>query len=645
VFWNKARIPTKERQHVISKVENLFGEWRKLLKGKYRRSLPQVQKETTFVEELDNLFDIAHADSMQLIKIEEDKAFLEAQRHKGRRGLMTGVDTVLAGVEERRETREAARQTAFEKEKQRQAKSASTTLDDSESEISEGECDASIDDEPRPSSSRCATGPSVKRHRGSVNVVTPQLAAALDRTKTTSRNAVYLLSEAASSLGCQPSDLAINRETIRRTRIKWRTEAAKYIRDSFCLDVPLIVHWDSKLMPDLDGGGKVDRLAIIVSGEGTSKLLKVPKLDSGTGSAMAQAVYDCLQEWNVTEQVQGFSFDTTASNTGKDNGACALLQQKLDRNTLHFACRHHIFEIVAEKVFTECIKVPSNSPDIQLFKRFKDYWNKIACDQFEPLQKEDGIIPDCASDIIAFCMQQLEQNQPRDDYKELIELTIISLGGVPQRGVHFMAPGALHRARWMAKIIYSRKIHLFRKQFKLTKSELNGLNRFALFAVSVYVPAWVRAPDAAAAPANDLQFLQKVVSYKDAAISKAASVAFSRHLWYIGGELIALALFDKNVSVETKIKMLDAMNLPADESVSKRRTVDLGKVAELTLPDFVTQSAKHLIDSLMLPTEYLCVSPAEWNDRQDYQAAVRFFFDQFLWIYLHVFPEGRGLFC
>jgi hypothetical protein len=87
--------------------------------------------------------------------------------------------------------------------------------------------------------------------------------------------------------------------------------------------------------------------------------------------------------------------------------------------------------------------------------------------------------------------------------------------------------------------------------------------------------------------------------------------------------MIALAFFDRNVSVETKIKMLHAMmNRPADGSASKRRTVDLGKVAELTLPDFVTLSAKQLIDSLMLPTDYLSVSPAEWKDRQDYQAAV-----------------------
>lgn len=622
IFWRKAKIPTKANHRVMLKVENLFGEWRKLLKGKSRRSNPQITKEHIFVEELDNLFDIAHARAMYLIKIEEDKKFLDAQREKGRRGFMSGEDKILVGVEMRRQKREAARKKATEKEKHRLDAVASAWF--SESESTETEDTTNTDTEVEPSSSNSGTGHPTKRcRRASRSMITPELASALDRTKTTNRNAVYLLTEAAASLGSQPSDLTINRETIRRMRIRWRSEAAKYIRNSFSPDVPLIVHWDSKLMPDLDGSNVVDRLAIIVSGENTSKLLKVPKLQSGKGSEMAQAVYECLQEWDISDQVQGFSFDTTPSNTGKNNGACELLQQKLGRNVLHFACRHHIFEIVADKTFNECLHSPSCGPDIPLFKRFKDQWHKIAVDLFQPIYQENGNVLDCATDVIAFCMQQLDQNHPRDDYRELMELTIITLGGVPARGIKFMAPGAIHRARWMAKIIYSLKVYVFRQQFKLTKVELNGLHRFVLFAVSTYVPAWVTAPVAASAPASDLKFLQNVASYKDRGISKAASAAFARHLWYIGGELIALAFFDPDVSVATKTDMLQAMNRPSEDSASKRRNVDLSKVMELTLPDFVTQSAKKLLESLMQPTDYLSVSPAEWSERPDYQASLR----------------------
>lgn len=53
-------------------------------------------------------------------------------------------------------------------------------------------------------------------------------------------------------------------------------------------------------------------------------------------------------------------------------------------------------------------------------------------------------ITDNASDIIEFFLNQLNDFQPRDDYKELLELAIIFLG-VPKRGVNFRAPGGLHR--------------------------------------------------------------------------------------------------------------------------------------------------------------------------------------------------------
>ncbi|KAG0710828.1 Serine/threonine-protein kinase PLK4 [Chionoecetes opilio] len=47
----------------------------------------------------------------------------------------------------------------------------------------------------------------------------------------------------------------------------------------------------------------------------------------------------------------------------------------------------------------------------------------------------------------------------------------------PLRGIRILRPGALHRARWMAKIIYAIKIYLFRypDQFCLTAGEKSGI--------------------------------------------------------------------------------------------------------------------------------------------------------------------------
>jgi hypothetical protein len=214
------------------------------------------------------------------------------------------------------------------------------------------------------------------------------------------------------------------------------------------------------------GSDHVDRLPVLVSGLNVSKLLGVPKLPAGTGAAMANAVVACLDDWQIKNQVKGMSFDTTSSNTGHKAGACTLIESILGRELLNLACRHHVMEIVAEKVFAVC-GIPSTGPTILLFKRFKDNWKSIDQKQIEVCQ--DNISN--KEDIVHFCMQELTISQPRDDYRELLEITIIYLGQSPARGIRFMRPGALHRARWMARVIYAITICLFQSQFKMTRRD------------------------------------------------------------------------------------------------------------------------------------------------------------------------------
>ena len=51
--------------------------------------------------DLDNSFDIAHADDLERMKIEEDKMFLHRQREPGCPGCLAGVDKKIAEKEER----------------------------------------------------------------------------------------------------------------------------------------------------------------------------------------------------------------------------------------------------------------------------------------------------------------------------------------------------------------------------------------------------------------------------------------------------------------------------------------------------------------------------------------------------------------
>lgn len=109
IFWEKARIPTKQEQNGITKLEKLHAELRTLQKDRKKTSETVKNKFKQFVEKLDDLFDIAQQDALALMKSEEDKAFLVKQRQKGRPGSMIGVDLKLSRTEEIKAQKELAK--------------------------------------------------------------------------------------------------------------------------------------------------------------------------------------------------------------------------------------------------------------------------------------------------------------------------------------------------------------------------------------------------------------------------------------------------------------------------------------------------------------------------------------------------------
>lgn len=188
-----------------------------------------------------------------------------------------------------------------------------------------------------------------------------------------------------------------------------------------------------------------------------------------------------------------------------------------------------------------------------------------------------------------------------------------------------MSPGAMHHARWMSKVIYSLKIWMFKAQFKLTPAEERGLRDVCVFAVRVYLKAWISAPQASRAPYNDLLLLNLLLEYSSihSAISKATSHKFSNHLWYMSQELVSLAFFDRRVSSSTKRLMVSAMHNRAsrDKDHSKRITIALDSFKDKNLEDFVTAQSMTLIQMLELPHGFLAVDPDLWEDRDDHKQA------------------------
>jgi len=259
-FWERARIPVRDSQHCICKLEKLFNEWKVLKKHKNRETSLHKQQVAEFVENLENLFDIAHADALSMIKIAEDRAFLLAQREKGRRGMMGPVDQMLAAREKR--VQEAAK-----KEEQRRLKAKEYALEMSsmtEVAYSFSSCEDNTDDDSPSTEGAAAEGcPKKKKlRRATKNIITPGLAAALDRTGISSRRATFVLAEAAKSFGHDTEDITINRMSIHRQRKQHRAKFVEEFKAKFPADIPLIIHWDGKLLEDLTSKQHVNRLPL-----------------------------------------------------------------------------------------------------------------------------------------------------------------------------------------------------------------------------------------------------------------------------------------------------------------------------------------------------------------------------------------------
>ena len=74
---------------------------------------------------------------------------------------------------------------------------------------------------------------------------------------------------------------------------------------------------------------------VIASFEDREQLVTVPKLESSSGKHQVTSVSTALFVWNLHDKVQIMCCDTTA-NTGRFNGACAILEQTLGRELLLF---------------------------------------------------------------------------------------------------------------------------------------------------------------------------------------------------------------------------------------------------------------------------------------------------------------------
>ena len=174
--------------------------------------------EIAFRDCLEDLFDIAHADALNMISNDEDKQFLMAQRGKGRRGCMNKIDGVLLEKNKKRKER-------LEKRRKRSLKAIEAAEEAKSMTILE---DSSTNDDSATDSEDVASPSTSARpfKRGRKEVISADLALTLDRNNVSDRSAMFIVCSTAKSVGFNIKEFALNRSTIRRSRQQHKKQFA-----------------------------------------------------------------------------------------------------------------------------------------------------------------------------------------------------------------------------------------------------------------------------------------------------------------------------------------------------------------------------------------------------------------------------------
>ena len=248
----------------------------------------------------------------------------------------------------------------------------------------------------------------------------------------------------------------------------------------------------------------------------------------------------------------------------------------------------------------------TTDPGIALFRRLRGQWHSIDKNLDNLVRFDwDGAAEDMrniAAETVDWAQNELRKGTfPREDYKELLELVVINLGGTIE-GFTFHLPQNDSNARWMskaqrwnlfllkllnlgefdgvkflaqksggvncwtnsmsAKAIYNLKMRLLSKVFKMSEDENRFVQHISDFVCCCYAQYWFTTSLPCSAPRQDLTFMNNLEIYRKSSPKFFWDVIRStyKHLWYVTPQLVTLALFDRDLESTTKEEMAQLLH-------------------------------------------------------------------------------------
>ena len=304
----------------------------------------------------------------------------------------------------------------------------------------------------------------------------------------------------------------------------------------------------------------------------------------------------------------------------------------MDCPVLWLACRRHVAELHLGAAVKQ-ITGQTKDPGVAVFRRLRAQWSSLEID-YGNLVKWDYLaasekLQAVAADVLAWGQEQLQQRTfPRDDYKEFLELVVISLGGHVE-GFKFKLPGPDHHARWMSKAIYNLKMKLISKFFHMSEVELSHVNQIAEFVVLFYAKFWFTTPLAASAARMKLDFMSHILEYRvvDAPLAFTVLESAYRHLWYLTAQLIPLALTDTGLEDSSREAMARALHGQTRGEIKTGKPIFPilpygATVARQNMASLIGPESWLVFDLLQLlgPQDWLLTPPSTWKQAPSFKA-------------------------
>lgn len=392
----------------------------------------------------------------------------------------------------------------------------------------------------------------------------------------------------------------------------------------------IVLHFDGKSCSKLNERhvGSEERLFILCHTEKGDIALGFFALESKSGINCAAKILELLAEYNLSDRIIGMVCDTENTNTGTQNGTCALVEDGLEMDLFHQLCRHHVKEVQLRDVFV-CVFGPSRSSEITTFDMLIGNWGEIKRADFAyfPIDNEklmeNRLLQRFSNEAKNTISRHAKSKMIRDDYLELNDLVLKFLG--VRTEASFKVVGATNNARWMARIIYALKTYLFREHLDLDADFENSLERFCIFVALIYTKHWNRCSIAVDAPYNDLLLLKELNDYMaiDEEIATVALAAHNRHLWYLGDELVVLGLFSNKVSNDVKLNMVNKMTQQSGNRTenSLKYTAEINDIRNIQLDHFISPRSIFFFECLQLNQDFLNENPEDWTEMMSFRTA------------------------